>query len=156
MRITYKDQELTCKKGIKISELLEKEIEESKYTVMGAIFNNEYKFLDATLEEDGKLELIDISMKEGTKIYRRTLVYIMGMAFQEVEPKAKLTVDYQLANEMFCEVENMTATKEMIEKVKDKMTEIINNDYKIVKKVMNRTEAKKFFDETGTVRGRCQ
>lgn len=156
MKIIYKDKEYECEKGAIISEVLKKEIEENPYTVVGAIYNNRYKFLDAQIFDDGKVELIDISMKEGTKIYRRTLVYIMGMAFQEVEPKALLTVDYQLANEMFCEIDNMEVTKELISKVKEKMQEIINKNLTIEKRFMTRDEAEKFFEETGTVRGRLQ
>ena len=156
MKVIYKDEELDCKKGTKISELLKTQIEQNEYTVVGAIFNNQYKFLDSEIEEDGKLELIDISMKEGTKIYRRTLIYIMGMAFQKVEPKALISVDYQLANEMFCEIDNMEVTKEMIAKIKEKMQEIISKDLRIEKRVMNRKEAEKFFEETGTVKGKLQ
>ncbi|MBR3163469.1 MAG: nucleoside kinase [Clostridia bacterium] len=156
MKVKYNDKEYECKKGTKISELLKNEIEQNKYTVVGAKLNNEYQFLDEEILENGKLELVDISMKEGTKIYRRTLIYIMGMAFQEVEPKALLTVDYQLANEMFCEIDNMEVTKEMIAKVKEKMQEIINKNLTIEKRVMTRKQAEKFFEETGTVRGKLQ
>ena len=74
-------------KNVKISEIAKKQIEESKYPVVGAIFNNEYKNLDDKLYEDGKLELINISSKEGMKIYRRTLTYIMGMAFWKLYPE---------------------------------------------------------------------
>ena len=156
MKIICNNEEIECKKGTKISEALKKQIEENPYTVVGAIYNNKYKFLDSAIEEDGTIRLIDISMKEGTKIYRRTLVYIMGMAFQEVEPKALLTVDYQLANEMFCEIDNMEVTKELIAKVKEKMQEIVNQNLTIEKKFMTRKEAEKFFEETGTARGRLQ
>lgn len=156
MKIICNNEEIECKKGTKISEALKKQIEENPYTVVGAIYNNKYKFLDSEIEEDGTIRLIDISMKEGTKIYRRTLVYIMGMAFQEVEPKALLTVDYQLANEMFCEIDNMEVTKELIAKVKEKMQEIVDQNLTIEKKFMTRKEAEKFFEETGTARGRLQ
>ena len=156
MKVIYKDKEYECEKGTKISEVLKKEIEESEYTVVGAKFNNEYIFLDGPIDKDGKIDLIDISMKEGTKIYRRTLTYIMGMAFQEVEPKALITVDYQLANEMFCEIDNMGVTKELITKVKGKMQEIIDKNLTIEKRIMTREEAEIFFEETGTVRGKLQ
>lgn len=67
-----------AKTNTTISEIAKKQIEESKYPVVGAIFNNEYKNLDDELQEDGTLELININSKEGMKIYRRTLTYIMG------------------------------------------------------------------------------
>ena len=45
-----------AKTNTTISEIAKKQIEESKYTVVGAIFNNEYKNLDDELQEDGTLE----------------------------------------------------------------------------------------------------
>ena len=40
-----------AKTNITISEIAKKQIEESKYPVVGAIFNNEYKNLDDELEK---------------------------------------------------------------------------------------------------------
>ena len=50
-----------AKTNTTISEIAKKQIEESKYPVVGAIFNNEYKNLDDELQEDGTLELININ-----------------------------------------------------------------------------------------------
>ena len=147
---------MDIKRGTKISEALEKEIEKSKCKVVGAKFNNEYTNLDYKIQTNGEIELVDMSTKEGIKIYRRTLIYIMGKAFQEVYPEALITVDYQLANEMYCEIDNMQVTKEMISKVKKKMKEIIKKDLKIEKRTMTREEAEEFFEKTGTIRGKLQ
>ena len=89
-----------AKTNTTISEIAKKQIEESKYPVVGAIFNNEYKNLEDELQEDGTLELININSKEGMKIYRRTLTFIMGKAFWRTYPKAHVIVDYQLSNAM--------------------------------------------------------
>ena len=42
-----------ARENTKISEIAEKQIEESQYPVVGAIFNNEYKNLDEKLNENG-------------------------------------------------------------------------------------------------------
>lgn len=143
-------------KNIKISELLKEQIENSEYPVVGAIVNNEYKSLDAEVTGDEKIELIDINSKEGMKVYRRTLTYIMGNAFWHIYPEAHVIVNYQLSNAMYCDIENMEVTDEMLEKVKAKMQEIISQDLKIEKKVMTREEAEKFYEETNSAKGRLQ
>ena len=84
MKIQYKDKEIEVKEGKTIQEVLEEEIKASEYSVVGAIFNNEYENLNYEIHEDGKVELVDISSKEGSKIYRRTLTYILGKAFEKV------------------------------------------------------------------------
>ena len=127
----------------KISEILKEEIEKSEYPVVGAKYNNEYKNLDDLVNPEGNIELIDINSKEGMKIYRRTLTYIMGMAFWYTYPHAHITVDYQLSNAMYCTIDNMEVTTEILENVKAKMQEIIDNDLKIQKRTMSREEAYK-------------
>ena len=84
MKIQYKDKTMEVNEPITISELLKEEIENSEYIVVAAVFNNEYKNLESVIEEDGKIELIDISSTEGMKVYRRTLVYIVGKAFENI------------------------------------------------------------------------
>ena len=140
----------------KISEIRKEEIEKSEYPVVGAKYNNEYKNLDDVVEPDGKIELININSKEGMKIYRRTLTYIMGMAFWKLYPKADIMVDYQLSNSMYCTIENMEVTTEMLENVKIKMAEIIEKDLKIEKRTMTRKEAEEFFNEKDSTKGRLQ
>ena len=147
---------MQTEENTKISELLKDQIEESEYPVVGAKFNNEYKNLDYSLEESGKIELIDINSKEGMKIYRRTLTFIMGMAFWRTYPKAHIVVDYQLTNAMYCTIENMEVTEEMMQKVKAKMQEIIDKDMKIEKRTMTREEAEEFYRKTNTPKGRLQ
>ena len=140
----------------RILDLAKEQIAENEYPVVGAKFNNEYKNLDYLVEESGKIELIDINSKEGMKIYRGTLTYIMGKAFWHIYPKAHVMVNYQLSNAMYCTIENMDVTEEMLEKVKVKMQEIIAQDLKIEKRTMTREEATKFYKETNTPKGRLQ
>ena len=111
--------------NIRISELLKEQIEKSEYPVVGAKVNNEYKNLDDIVAKNGDIELIKINSKEGMKIYRRTLTFIMGKAFWHIYPEAHIIVDYQLSHAMYCNIENMEITDDMLEKVKEKMQEII-------------------------------
>jgi len=140
----------------KISEILKEQIQNSEYPVVGAKYNNEYKNLDELVNPEGNIELIDINSKEGMKIYRRTLTYIMGMAFWYMYPHAHITVDYQLSNAMYCTIDNMEVTEEMLQNVKNKMREFIDRDLKIEKRTMSRDEAERFFAENNTSKGRLQ
>ena len=140
----------------KISELYKEQIEKSEYPVVGAIVDNEYKSLDEELNGNERVELITINSKEGMKIYRRTLTYIMGKAFWHLYPEAHVIVNYQLSNAMYCNIENMEVTHEMLEKVKAEMQEIIEKNLKIEKMVMTRKKNKKFYQETNSAKGRLQ
>ena len=156
MRIQYKDKILEIKEKITIQKLLEDEINKSQYTVVAATFNNRYVNLDYEIDREGEIKLIDISSKEGTKVYRRTLLYILGKAFEKLYPNKKMTVNYQLAKAMFCDVENTEITEEMIENLTREMTTIIQRDLPIKQVVMDRNEAEKFYKENDVSKGRLQ
>ena len=81
MQIKYQEKTMEIDKPITIKELLKDEIEKNEYRVVAAKFNNEYKNLQFQIEEDGIIELIDLSQKEGMKVYVRTLTFIAGKAF---------------------------------------------------------------------------
>ena len=156
MKITYKEREIEINERIKISELLKEEIEKNEHPVVGVKFNNEYQNLDFEVEKDGKVELIDISQKEGMKIYRRTLIYIMGKAFEGLYANCKVKVNYQLDNAMYCTTDDVEITDEFINSLKLKMLDIINANLKIDKIKLTREEAEKFYKENHTVKGRLQ
>ena len=156
MNIKYNGKKTEIEKGLTVSKALKDKIKKNKYQVVGCLYNNEYRNLETEIENDAQIELIDTSSKEGMKIYVRTLVYIMGKAFESLYPNEKLMVEYQLGNAMFCKCDNVTITKEFISKLKEKMQEIITKDLKIKKVTMTREEADKFYEETNTSKGRLQ
>ena len=155
MKIKYKGKEIEVKEENTIAEVFKNEIENSSFTIVEAKLNNEYVNLNDKIQE-GEIELIDISTKEGMSNYRRTLLYIMGKAVLELYPHALITVDYQLSNSMFCEIDNMKITNEMVIKIKEKMAEIIKQNLPIKKVGMTRKEAQEFFEKEKTIKGRLQ
>ena len=156
MKIQYKDKNIEVNEEITIQKLLEEEIKQSEHTVVGAIFNNEYVNLDYVIICDGEVKLIDVSIKEGSKIYIRTLIFILAKAFEKLYPNDKLTVNYQLTNAMFCDVEGMKITDEFIQNLNAEMRQIVKNDLPIKHIVMNREEAKEFYEKNDTAKGRLQ
>jgi len=156
MEVKYNGRKTKIERNLTVNQAFKEDIEKSKYEVIGCLYNNEYRNLETKIEDGAKIELIDISTKEGMKIYRRTLVYIMGKAFESLYPKEKITVEYQLGNAMFCKCDTLQITKEFIERMREEIQNIIDKDLKIKKVEMTREEAKKFYEETNTSKGRLQ
>ncbi len=156
MKIQYQNKIIEVEKGISIQELLKEEIENSQYPIIGAVFNNEYVNLGYQVITDGEIRLIDISSKEGTKMYRRTIIYMLGKAVEAICPDKKIIVNYQLPNAMFCEIENTEITEQFIQKLDDKMHEIARKDLPIKQVVMTRKEAEEFYKKNDISKGRLQ
>ena len=156
MQIVYNNTEIDVKKGTKVCDLLKQEITKSKNEVVACKFNNELKSLNYEINTSGKIELIDVTQKDGMRVYKRGLIYIIAKAFQEIYNNALITVDYQLYHSMLCEVDNMKITEEMIEKVNKRAQEIIEQDLPITKKIMTKNEAVEFYEKEKTLKGRLQ
>ncbi len=156
MQIIYEEHIIDVKKGTKVIDLLKDEIAKSKNKVIACRFNNEVKSLDYEINSDGKIELIDLTNRDGMRIYRRGLIYVIGKAFYETYPDALLTINFQLSNSILCEVANMQVTKEMIDKVDKKVKEIIKRDAPITKVAMTIEEAEDFYRKNNTLKGRLQ
>ena len=94
MQVKYKDYVIDVKKGTKVCELLGKQIEMAELKPMACRFNNEIKRLDMEIEEDGILDLLDYTSKDGKRAYIRGL--ILGYKPKEL-PSDNL---YELLNQI--------------------------------------------------------
>lgn len=156
MKIQYQDKSMEVEEKTTIQELLKEEIQKSEHPVIGAIFNNEYVNLGYEISTDGEVKLIDIASKEGTKMYRRTIIYMLGKAVEEVCPDKKIIVNYQLPNSMFCEIENTEITEELAQKLNDQMHEFAQKDLPIKQVIMTREQAEEFYQKNDVSKGRLQ
>ena len=156
MQIDYKNIIIDVKNGTTVRELLKDEIQKAKCKVIACKFNNEIKSLNYKIESNGKLELIDLEDKDGMRVYQRGLVYLISKAFNEVYPGALMTINYQLSNAMFCTVDNLEITQEVIKNVDKRVKEIIEKDLPIEKRFMTKEEAIKFYEKEKTLKGKLQ
>ena len=156
MQIAYKDTFIDVKSGTRVSELFKDEINKSKNEIVACRFNNEIKGLNYKLKSGGTIELIDITTKDGMRVYQRGLIYVVGKAFHDIYPETLITINYQLYNSMFCEIDNLNITDEMIKKVSIRVKEIIDSNLPIERKTMTKEEAKIFYEKEKNLRGILQ
>ena len=153
MKITYGDKVYESSEPIKVNDLLKNEVKKEH---IACIVNNQVHALDYEIRHNSKVELITAESKDGRGVYIRGILYIMGKAFHDVAPDCLLSVNYQLHNAMYCQVDNKVVTKEIIDKVRARMKEIIKNDIPITKSVMTLDEAKTFYKQSKSSNGKFQ
>ena len=156
MKVIYKDKVIEVEQGTKVMDVLKEEIETAKYPILACICNNQMRALNYDIKEDSKIELIDFTLMEGKRVYIRGLMYIMAKAFNDLYPQININVNYQLYNSMYCDVENVDITEEMIKKVSDRMHEIISKNIPIMKIKMSQKDAKDFFEKNNIENGTLQ
>ena len=155
MKIIYKDIEINVNDNDKVIDAFEEELENNN-NIIACMVNNEVKSLNYNLKEGDEVEFIDVTSRDGRRIYKRGLLFIMAMAFKELYPDVILTINYQLINSMICELKNEKVTDEMINNVKNRMQEIIDGNFKIVKKEIPGKEAIEFLKKENTTIGKSQ
>ena len=130
--------------------------DDKEKNILACKYKNEIVSLDTEIKDTNKVLPIDITTRDGRRVYQRGILYVMGMAFNRVYPKALLTVNCQLSNSIFCSVDNMKVTTELVENIKKEMKEIVDSNLPIKKIEMSKEEAEKFYQKEKTLRGRLQ
>ena len=135
---------------------IEKFKEDTEKKVLACKYKNEVKPLDFEVDNLEDVVPIDLTTRDGRRVYQRGILYVMAMAFNRVYPKALLTVNCQLSNSIYCSVDNMKVTNEMIGNIRKEMKDIVDSDLPIKKIEMTKEEAEKFYQKEKTLRGRLQ
>ena len=156
MKIIYNSKEREIQEKITVCEAFKEEIEKSEIPIIGARVNNEYQRLYYELKQDGEVQLVNIATEGGMKVYRRTLIYIMAKAFDKIYKEAKIRVNYQLSNSMFCSIDNMEVTDEILENVEKEMRNIVSQNLPITQKRLTRKEAEELYERENSSKGRLQ
>lgn len=154
MKIIFDHKEYEIEENKTIKEAFGSKMDSDD--IIAARYNNQIASLNHPIRKDGNISFISRKEKDGRIIYIRGLLYLMSKAFDELYPESYLTVNYQLSNAMFCEIENREVTQEMVDNVKRKMQEIISQDLPIRKVEMTPEEAKEFYAQSESLRGRLQ
>ena len=144
---------------MQVIEKYKDDIEKAKSegrNIIACMCNYEVKSLKHEVNDGDIVTLLDTGTKDGKRIYIRGILYVMAKALHTLYPNALLSVNYQLSNAMFCEIDNMKITDEMILNIKNKMTEIINKDLPVKKIKMPKEEAVEFYNNERTLRGIAQ
>lgn len=128
LNINFQDKTFNVENGTLVSELLKDEIKKSEYPVIACKFNNEVKILNYELKKNGKIELINLSDRDGKRIYIRGLVAIVINAFEKLFKDSKLKVNYSLSNALYCDIEGEKLDDEDIEKLKQEVKRIISKN----------------------------
>ena len=117
-----------------------------KYIITAAKINNKIVSLEKTIEADCTLEILDISTKEGMRVYQDSLSMVLIRAAHELFENVQVEVKHSLADGYYIETySRFLLTESDAAKLKRKIRELINNNEKFVMSEVNLQEAQKIF-----------
>jgi len=101
----------------------------------GAIVNNKVKDLSFRIVKPKMVEFIDVSHRDGMRIYIRSLIFVTYVAVEEVFPHVTFRIMNAISNGYYCELNGLgrPVETEDIAKIKKEMHRLINADLAFTK-----------------------
>tara|TARA_B100000965_G_scaffold366117_1_gene351101 strand:+ start:1 stop:1929 length:1929 start_codon:yes stop_codon:yes gene_type:complete len=100
------------------------------------------------LKNDCSLEIIRNSDKEGLEIIRHSCAHLFGHALKQIYPEAKMAIGPVIDEGFYYDIDfEKKLTEEDLENIEKRMKELASKEYKVIKKIVSRKEAKEVFKE---------
>jgi uridine kinase len=90
-------QEKMVPEGISLIELSKDCENDYISTIVAAKVNNDIKELSFHLDENARVEFIDLTKNDGLRIYRRSLYFILVKAVNDLYPERKVTICHSIS-----------------------------------------------------------
>ena len=108
--------------------------------------NDQLVDLSFVIREDSDLAIITDKNPEGLEVIRHSTAHLMAYAVKELFPDAQVTIGPVIEHGFYYDFSyTRPFTPEDLEKIEKKMTEIVNRDLSITRKVLPRNDAVKYF-----------
>jgi len=133
--------------GLDLLQELDKSL---RHNCVAIKINEEIKDLSTVINENSEIDFIFSSSPEGLDIIRHDAAHILAQAVKELYPKAMVTIGPVIENGFYYDFANVKPFNEAdLEKIEEKMQEIINQNLAITRKVVTKDEAINFFQSQG-------
>lgn len=119
--------------------------------IVAALIDNELRELSYHIDRDVTVTPLGMDDRDGSRIYRRSLTFLLVVAVSELFPGVRLNVDHSVTfGGYFCELENRAPfTAEELAQVEARMREIVARDEPIGKQRVPLAEAIELFRARG-------
>ncbi|HZK58180.1 MAG TPA: nucleoside kinase [Clostridia bacterium] len=141
-------------KGVSLEQIAHDFQREGQCQIVGAIVDNKLRELNSVLNEDCYIRLIDSCSPIGSRIYQRSLSFVLMRACVELFPKCRITVEHSLSKGLYCEIHcpcKSAIDENDTKRIEDRMREIIEEDIPLIKKQMPLDEATEIFKKYGQI-----
>ncbi|MEW6084175.1 MAG: nucleoside kinase [Chloroflexota bacterium] len=119
--------------------------------LVGAVVNGDLRELTFPVGMDSRVTPVTMSTPDGTRIYRRSLTFLLEMVFADMYPHATLFIDHSVASGgYYCEVKGRKPLSESeLGVLKVLMQKIVKDDLPFVRKEVPLKEAMDYFLSRG-------
>ncbi|MBN1450585.1 MAG: hypothetical protein JW963_06180 [Anaerolineales bacterium] len=142
---------LSGPRGAKVGDFLETVIDSFDAPIVAAVINGDLRELTYPVKIESIVQPVTTAEPDGARIYRRSLTFLLEMAFSDLYPKGTLTIDHSVSfGGYYCQVSGGQALSESgIEALKIHMQELVDADIPFERKEVPLAEAIEYFRQLG-------
>ena len=142
---------LSGPRGTQVEKFLSQVKDDFVAPIVAVIINNEIHELTFPIEIESFCQPVTMNTADGARIYRRSLVFLLEMAFAELFPNDRLNIDHSVSSGGFyCEVKGREAiTQDGLDLLKEHIQRLIKEDHPFVRREMPIQEALAYFTQRG-------
>ena len=135
--------------GLEVAEKISKSL--SKQALVISV-DGQLKDLSHTIEKDCSIKILTSKDNEGLETIRHDTAHILAMAVQELFPGTQVTIGPVIEDGFYYDFARKEPfTEEDLNKIENKMKEIIDRDEPTTKKIWNRDKAISHFKDKGEI-----
>jgi uridine kinase len=120
-------------------------------TIVGAVIDGKLRELTTPIRLDCNVEPIDVSSRDGMRIYRRSLTFLLIVAAHELFPEATIEIDHSLPyGGYYCQITGREPlSAEELQALQARMRELVNANEPIMKARIPLAKARTIFEKQG-------
>ncbi|MDK2979952.1 MAG: uridine kinase [Chloroflexota bacterium] len=121
--------------------------------IVGAVVDGTLKELTTRLERACAVQPVNMSTSDGSKIYRRSLTFLLETAFDDLFPEHFLAIDHSVpSGGYFCSIMGREPlTRDEIHRLEQRMKKLVEENLVITKEKVTLEEARAYFEEKGYI-----
>jgi uridine kinase len=137
--------------GTSLKQILDNQNVNLKYPVVGALVNNEVEELSYEIFKAKNVNFIDITHKDGMRMYIRSLYFVFMKAVYELFPEAEIRIDHSVSKGYYCEIlgKGIEHNVQLISDIENRMRKIVNADIPFLRSDILNSEAIEIFEQKG-------
>jgi threonyl-tRNA synthetase len=114
------------------------------------VVNGELQDLTRKIDSDAAIEIVTRESEVGLDLLRHDAAHVMAEAVKELYPETQVTIGPSIENGFYYDFARDTPfTPEDLERIEERMREIVGRDEAIVREVWDRDQAIQFFQQAG-------
>jgi uridine kinase len=136
------------RRGLPVEAFLYALPEWNDHSIVGAVVNNELRELTYPIAMDARVEPVLMSSADGARIYRRSLIFLLETAFEDLFPEAELAVDHSVSSGgYFCQVNGRDGlSQDDVDALQRRMQELVDGNLPLSRQVVPLQEAIAYFE----------